>query len=468
MNKFDAVIVGGGLAGVVAGLHLSELGLRAVILEKGESERYLCNSRYTGGAFHISYNEVDADESVLINVINQRTAGEANPAYAQAVASDTRIAVKWLKAKGIRFIKGGAEAWRINTLAPPVLPQPGLHWEGRGGDVMMRTLTDAFKKLKGTLLLGCRAVELTMSNGRCSGVVVECGGKREIVEADNVIICDGGFQANHAMMREYIAPAPEKIKQRGAGTGNGDGIRMAQAVGAATVGMSAFYGHLLARDAMHNDKLWPFPMVDHLCQASIVVDGSGRRFVDEGLGGIYMTNQIARLADPLTTVAIYDDLIWNGPAREYLVPANPNLVMAGAKILRVSGIADLAGLLGLPSGALEGTVAAYNHAVAAGRTAELTPPRTISPHKAYPIVKGPFYALPLCAGITYTMGGLDIDGDGRVRNTRGTPIAGLYAAGCTTGGLEGGGNIGYVGGLSRCAVMALRATEHIASNRGRT
>ena len=48
----------------------------------------------------------------------------------------------------------------------------------------------------------------------------------------------------------------------------------------------------------------------------------------------------------------------------------------------------------------------------------------------------------------------------------GPTIAGLYAAGGTTGGLEGGGALGYVGGLIKACVFGLRTTEHAAGRRG--
>jgi fumarate reductase flavoprotein subunit len=229
--------------------------------------------------------------------------------------------------------------------------------------------------------------------------------------------------------------------------------------------MDRFYGHLLAQDALTNDALWPFPMVDHICVAGIVVDGSARRFADEGLGGVYMTNRLARLTDPLSAVVVFDEAIWNGPAREFILPANPNLVAAGANIQRAESLAALASRLGFPAGALESTVAEYNAAVESGRLAALDPPRTIGAHKAWPIRQGPFYALRLVGGITFTMGGIAIDDVGRVLNERNAPIPGLYAAGCTTGGLEGGPHAGYVGGLAKSATMALRASDHIAAGR---
>jgi fumarate reductase flavoprotein subunit len=60
------------------------------------------------------------------------------------------------------------------------------------------------------------------------------------------------------------------------------------------------------------------------------------------------------------------------------------------------------------------------------------------------------------------MGGLAVDQDGAVLDRNDKPIAGLYAAGGATGGLEGGASIGYVGGLIK-AVFGLRAAEKIAN-----
>ena len=70
--------------------------------------------------------------------------------------------------------------------------------------------------------------------------------------------------------------------------------------------------------------------------------------------------------------------------------------------------------------------------------------------------------MPICVAITNTMGGIVVDGDGRVLDTADRPIPGLYAAGSTVGGLDGGPHAGYVGGLIK-ATVALLAAELIAA-----
>jgi fumarate reductase flavoprotein subunit len=243
---------------------------------------------------------------------------------------------------------------------------------------------------------------------------------------------------------------------------------MAREAGAQLVGMDRFYGHVLAQEAMHLETLSPFPMMDLTCSAGIVLDASGRRFMDESLGGVTMANAIAAQADPLGAVAIFDEPIWNGPGREYLIPANPTLVNNGGKLFNAASVRELAAATGLPAETLEATVAQYNQAVDAQRLGELVPPRNGGAHSAWPIRTAPFHAVRLCAGITYTMGGIAIDAEARVLGRDDRPITGLYAAGCAAGGIEGGGTlpeVAYIGGLTRSAVFALRAADHIARER---
>jgi fumarate reductase flavoprotein subunit len=459
----DVAVVGGGLAGLVTGLRLAERGVRAAVLEQGTDERYACNARISGGGFHVCFLHVEQDEAVLLEAIRQATRGEASPDQAIAVAKDARTAVRWLKARGVEFVRGGSDSWRENTLAPALAARSGLQ-HGLGGDVLVSQLGTQLREAGGTLLRGVRATGLRMDGGRCVGVEVERNGATGGFDARAVVLCDGGFQSNEALLREFVTAHPEKLKQRNAGAGNGDALRMARAVGAHLIGMEIFYGHLLAQEAMRDAPLWPYPMVDHLCSAGMIVDAAGRRVADEGLGGVYLVNRLARLPDPLGCIAVFDEAIWTGPpGRGHVVPANPCLVEGGARLHRAPGLRALAAALALPAGALEATVAEYNAAVAAGRTAQLVPPRSAVPNKAYPIAQPPFYALRLCAGITFTMGGIAVDGVGRVLSGRNQPIAGLYAAGCCTGGLDGGPAAGYVGGLAKSAAMGLRTADHLAA-----
>ena len=89
--------------------------------------------------------------------------------------------------------------------------------------------------------------------------------------------------------------------RRGSGMSRGDGLQMALEIGAATVGMEAFYGHLLVQEAFTNPKLWPYPQVDEIACAGVVVDRCGARVADEGLGACISPTRL-RIA-PIRSIA---------------------------------------------------------------------------------------------------------------------------------------------------------------------
>jgi fumarate reductase flavoprotein subunit len=95
-----------------------------------------------------------------------------------------------------------------------------------------------------------------MTGGRCTGVLARRNGNDFPVAARAIVIADGGFPGDPELFRRHIGPAPELVLQRHAGSANGDGLRMAEAAGAASTRLDRFYGHLLSRDAM-NTRLWP-------------------------------------------------------------------------------------------------------------------------------------------------------------------------------------------------------------------
>ena len=470
-DRHDVIVIGGGLAGLTAACRAAELGLSVRVLERGSDERYACNSRYSGGILHLAFHNPKEPAADLLDVIERTTRGRARPELARALADNCARAIDWLRDSGARFIRVGEIAYQQWVLAPPRPLTPGLDWRGRGPDLTLRTLEERLARRGGGLLRNAAAQALIVEDGRVCGVEATAEGKAARFAASAVVIADGGFQANLDLLRQHVSPHPDALKQRGAATGVGDGLRMARAAGAAVTGLDHFYGHLLSRDAFGNDRLWPYPQLDELGTAGIVVDRNGARVVDEGLGGVQCANAIAKLPDPLATFALFDERIWNGPGRNARIPANPHLADAGGTVLHADSLLGLAGQMQVSAEKLEHTVREYNAALRAGRGGDLLPPRSSAPITGnrpiptLPIEKPPFYAVPLCAGITYTMGGVAIDAGARALREDGTPIPGLYAAGAASGGLEGGAVAAYLGGLLKALVTGLLAAEHIASQR---
>ena len=468
----DLAVVGAGVAGLTAANRAAELGCRVVVLEQSADERYMCNSRIATGALNVAHTDPHSDPKVLREAIELDTEGYAAPALADVLAAIAGQSMQWLRAEGARIIKVAIHGRSRWMLAPPRRLAAGLDWPGRGPDVVLQALGANLKRRGGSLILGTRARRLCMEHGRCVGLTADQNDQTLTIDAASVLLADGGFQANRDLVRRFISPRPDALTQRNAGTGRGDALLMAEEAGARLTEAAAFYGHLLARDSLTNPALWPYPTMDTLASGAIMVDGSGRRFIDEGLGGIAHSNALARSADPLGATAIFDQAIWDTIGRAELVPPNPQLVAAGGTLVSAGDLATLADKLGVPAGALQQTVAAYNQAVIAGEGERLDPPRTSGRMfgesrnaskrtSVAPVVQPPYYAVPLAVGLSYTMGGIEIDAQARVIGRHGVPIAGLYAAGSCTGGVEGGPIGGYIGGYLKAVGLGLIAAQSI-------
>ena len=454
----DVAVIGAGLAGMTCAVRAAMAGRKTIVLERSSDDLYLCNSRLATGVFHVASNSLAVNAATLEERAREALGASARPDLLKAVCNGARPAVAWLReVAGARFISEGDDPAYAFVLAPSAVGKFGREWQGRGADLLLRSLEQVLLRHRGVVRRGRAVKQLIRRDGRCTGVT----GDSFEVTAGAVVIADGGFQANPERLRERISPAPERLVQRNARTGVGDGLRMAQKAGAALADRGGFYGHLQSRSALTDDRLWPYPWADELARACVVVGNDGRSVADEGWGGIYLANRIAALPDPASTWVICDQPGWEGPGAERGTSLNPHLERMGGSVVRSPSLEALAAKCRIDGASLARTVSEYNTALDARTTGELSPPRTASRYAAWPIRRPPFYAVPIVPGITYTLGGISIDGSSRALREDGTPIPGLYAAGSTTGGLEGGERVGYIGGLVKATVTGLAAAEHI-------
>src|SRR6266545_2477658 len=96
MPRADIVIMGGGLAGLVAANRALEVGLSVIVLEQSPYPFYLCDSRYSTGAIHLMGTSPKADPETIVGRTIARTAGEASETVARAFAETGSRAVDWL------------------------------------------------------------------------------------------------------------------------------------------------------------------------------------------------------------------------------------------------------------------------------------------------------------------------------------------------------------------------------------
>jgi fumarate reductase flavoprotein subunit len=476
--SFDVLVVGGGIAGWTAARRAQQLGARVALVEKGAEGPGASSSVLSGGTIHAAYlnPRTSAPEDLYRRIID-RTDGHARPDVARAWAWNVRRAVSFLASEGAEFQSLGPAQYQQTGLRPalPKPPSPADYWRGGGAERLLTAMWRAFVDEGATFLPGTRAVELSARAGRVTGAFVVRGEmSRELLTAPAVILADGGFQGSPELMARYVTDRQGRYINIGSANDTGDGLRMALGVGARAVEMDAFYGTISFRDALTIDALRfrraPSPMP--LLNESMVVNGDGLRIGDEGLGSeewaaidTPLAIPILRTPAPGDSWMVFDHDVWEtvgrGMDRERVgatgtepTGLNPYLLEAGGTLLTAPTLEGMAREMSVPIEPFLATARAFNQFCIDGTP--LDPPRA---SRAKPIVRAPFHAIPLITGIFYMMGGTLVDGSFQVLDEREQPIAGLYAAGGTMGGLDGGPRNGYAGGWSGAATSGLVAAE---------
>ena len=153
---------------------------------------------------------------------------------------------------------------------------------------------------------GIAGETLIFENGRVCGVIGKRASDQIEVRAGATVLSTGGFSANKELLKQHIGPYADQCKLRGSKQDTGDGLRMALDVGAKAVNLKYFYGHLISRKALVDDRFWPYPRLDSFVDEGILIDRHGQRFVDEGRGDVAVANELARTEDVTGAVLIFD------------------------------------------------------------------------------------------------------------------------------------------------------------------
>ncbi|MCF0253523.1 MAG: FAD-binding protein, partial [Duodenibacillus sp.] len=238
----------------------------------------------------------------------------------------------------------------------------------------------------------------------------------------------GGFGAN-PRMRALFDPRMLKLTTTNQPGATGEMITYAQDIGAQTVGMD--YIQCIPGAPLGDKTRSAF---FNVVKRFIFVDKQGKRFIAEDQRRDVLRDAFLALPDPVAFVVIDSDG-WDD------MPAGPKLrceasIKAG-EAWKCDSVEELARKMGVPAEAFVKTMADYNAGVEAGKDA-----LGRSPGAMTRLVKPPFYAGRASMAVHHTMGGLLIDADARVIDRRGEAIAGLYAAGETTGGIHGTNRVG--------------------------
>ena len=467
----DIVIVGAGGAGMTAALTATSEGKSVVIVESqpvvggnsvratggmnagktvyqdenefGESagvektlktaaEKYADNETITALAKTVSEqwaeyqkNPTGYFDSVELMELDTMIGGKGinDPALVETLCSNSADAIDWLGEQGITLHSvssfGGASVKRIHR---PV------DAEGKTlsvGSYMIPLLEENCQKAGVQMMLNTTATEiLTDDNGAAVGIkATGASGETITINAKAVVLTTGGFGANLDMVVEY------KPELKGFMTTNapgilGQGIKMAQAIGADTVDMDQIQIHptveantaALITEGLRGD-------------GAVLINAEGKRFIDEvGTRDVVSAAEIAQTGS-------YSWLVVD----QAMVDASSVIQGYIKKGYTVTGetYEELGKAMGVDEAAFAETMNTWNGYVEAKNDPDFG--RTSFANK---LDTAPYYAIKVTAGVHHTMGGLKINTNTEVLNENGEVIPGLFAAGEVTGGVHGANRLG--------------------------
>lgn len=465
----DVVVVGAGGAGMVAAITAADAGKEVVILESqpivgGNSVKATggMNAAKTSVQDENSFEEAAGVEKTLgsldawadnttitdlgSTVADQWAAYQSDPVgyfdSQELMALDTMIGGKGINdpvlvetfvggtAEGVEWLKSididlnGAGALGGASVKRNHFPVVDGKKQSVGAYMVPRLEKALLARDNIILLTDTTAHTILAQDGAACGILATGeSGNTVTVNAKAVVMTTGGFGANLPMVASY-APQLEGFMTTNAAGIQGQGIFMAQAIGADTVDMEQIQIHptveantaSLITEGLRGD-------------GAILVNAEGKRFIDEV--GTRDVVSAAEIAQPGSfSWLVVDQAMLDGSS-----------VIAGyvSKGLTIQGdtYEALAEAIGVDAETFAKTMNDWNACVEAkddpefGRTSFTNPLNT-----------APFYAVKVTAGIHHTMGGLKINTDTQVLNTEGMAIPGLYAAGEVTGGIHGANRLG--------------------------
>ncbi|HHW92333.1 MAG TPA: flavocytochrome c [Firmicutes bacterium] len=424
----DVVVIGGGGAGLAAAVTAGEHGAEVILLEKmpmlgGNTLRSGC-----------AYNAVDPErqskqgieDSIDLHFQHTYEGGDkkGDPELIRILVENALDGLHWLESLGCEFKD------EVYTVLGALWPRSHTNVEPLGTGYIS-ALENGAKEQGVEIYLETKAEELLLEDGRITGVrAVDSDGKELIFKArKGVVLATGGFAANVEMRSQYNPKLGPEIPTTNHPGATGDGILMAEQVGAEFVGME--YIQLLPTGDPENGSLagWLAPGVDQM----IYVNKEGKRFVAEDERRDVMTNALFEQTDAWMYVVSDAKSVWEvtsfGETEEQLVEMG--------KVLKADTLEELAEKIDVPADALVETVARYNEAVENNHDPDFGKELL-----GYKIDEPPFYASPRVPTVHHTMGGVKIDTEAKVIGKDGNPIPGLYAAGEVTGGIHGTNRLG--------------------------
>lgn len=428
-NDYDVIIIGSGAAGASCALQAHQLGLKPVILEKmatpgGNTMRASSGMNAAETTVQLTHHIADSFSEFYEETL--KGGGLQNDReLLKFFVTHTPLAIDWLDQLGIELtdltITGGMSkprAHRPATLAPV-------------GAYLAQNLLRLAQAENIPVVVNADVTELTTQptadkRVQVTGVKVKFNDQAQTtLSAPIVVIATGGFGASKQLLQRFRPDLVHYKTTNQPGT-TGDGIKLAQSVGASVVGMNLVQVH----PTVQQDFAHTFLIGEAVRgEGAVLISQAGQRFVNELTTRRVVTDAINALPEH-SAYLVFDQAVYDR-MKAIAFYQSKGLVKQAATL------AELASEINVPADKLTATMTAYNDNVAQQANDEFG--RTMGRHE---LNQAPFYAIHIAPAVHYTMGGLHINTNTQVLDENGNAIAGLLAAGEVAGGLHGNNRIG--------------------------
>ncbi|MEG1813651.1 MAG: flavocytochrome c [Clostridia bacterium] len=429
----DVVVIGAGGAGFCASIEAKNAGADVILIEK--MPMVGGNTLISGAEYAAPANWLQEKEGIEDNVelmVSDMLAGGDNkndPALVRVVAEGALDGANWLRDEVGVVWEDELMFFGGHSVKRSLIPQ------GASGVEIITKESQKATALGIPVMLNTRATELiTDESGKVVGVKAEGPDANYIYHANKaVILTTGGFGSNVEMRVKYNPDIDGSILSTNSTGSMGDGIVMAENVGAALVDMQYIQTYPIC-DPLSGALLY-FDDA-RLYGHSVIVNLEGKRFVEE-LG---RRDVMSMAIKAQTGACCYEVIDQNGFDESKLQEnhaAELEYLYSKDLLVKADTLDELAAAFGVDAAALKETVTNYNSYVDAGKDPEFN--KRSMPSK---IEKAPFYMIKAVPAVHHTMGGIKINDQAQVVGTDGQVIEGLYAAGETTGGVHGTNRLG--------------------------
>ena len=513
---YDVIVVGSGNAGFSAASSAKESGAsKVLLLEKAPASWAGGNTTFTAGAYRTAFaglqdvlslvenvtpqtaSKIDMEpytERDFMNDLKRVTNNRSDPELANILVNKSNSTTKWLARNGIRFqLSFNRQAYHIDGRFK--------FWGG-----MVLSVVDGGKGLtrqhqanaarKGIEVRYKSPVICLLAGkaGAVTGVTVRGKDNKtyDVHSRGGVILCAGGFEANAGMRAQYLGPGWDLAYVRGTPHNTGDVLRMALDMGASPSGNWSGC-HSTCWDANAPTDSGEQTLTNQFTKSGyplgLMLNSNGKRFVDEGLDMRNYTyakfgHEILRQPGGIAFQ------LWDADTAKWLREEEyADDVVENIRADSIEGLAHKLQAKGLesPQNFIR-TVQEYNTAVAARRYEH--PNLVFDPSKkdglstrsssaglkldktnwALPITKGPFVAVKVTCGVTFTFGGLKVNSKSAavISGQTGESIPGLFCAGEMVGGLfydNYPGGSGLTSGAVFGRIAGRAAAERAAATR---